>query len=276
MRVCTLSSGSSGNSIFVQSDKAKILVDCGLNGRQTIELLEKIGVNPADIDAILVTHEHVDHIKGVGILSRKFNIPIIANEKTWSVMSGSIGKISDDNRLAFKTNSFFRFKDMDIQNMSTYHDAIDPVFFMFYQGKQKITILTDTGCVTPQIVDSIKGSDVYILESNHDVEMLEYGPYPYNLKVRIKSDHGHLSNDACAEILSEIVKGEGEQIILGHLSTTNNTPISAFENAKKVIENLGYNLNENIFLDVAREYQVGKLIDLGGEYEYWYNLCWKY
>lgn len=268
MRVCTLSSGSSGNSIFVQSDKAKILVDCGLNGRQTIELLEKIGVNPADIDAILVTHEHVDHIKGVGILSRKFNIPIIANEKTWSVMSGSIGKISDDNKLAFKTNSFFRFKDMDIQNMSTYHDAIDPVFFMFYQGKQKITILTDTGCVTPQIVDSIKGSDVYILESNHDVEMLEYGPYPYNLKVRIKSDHGHLSNDACAEILSEIVKGEGEQIILGHLSTTNNTPISAFDNAKKVIENLGYNLNENIFLDVAREYQVGKLIDLGGEYEY--------
>ncbi|MFM1525603.1 MULTISPECIES: MBL fold metallo-hydrolase [Helcococcus] len=266
MKLCTLSSGSTGNSIFVQSDKSKILIDCGLTGKLAVELLQSIGEKPEDLNAIFVTHEHIDHIKGVGILSRKYDIPILANEKTWIAMKDKIGKIDPKNINVFKSNTFFTFRDLDVQVVSTFHDAVDPVFFIFYQNNQKISILTDTGITSQLIVDSIRDSNILLLESNHDIEMLENGPYPIDLKYRIKGEYGHLSNDLASSIMKEIVNANGEKLILGHLSKTNNTPKTALESMKNELENIGIDVNKDIEIEVAEEFKSGKIIDLGGKY----------
>ncbi|MFM1539193.1 serpin family protein [Helcococcus bovis] len=266
MKLCTLSSGSTGNSIFVQSDKSKILIDCGLTGKLAVELLQSIGEKPEDLNAIFVTHEHIDHIKGVGILSRKYDIPILANEKTWIAMKDKIGKIDPKNINVFKSNTFFTFRDLDVQVVSTFHDAVDPVFFIFYQNNQKISILTDTGITSQLIVDSIRDSNILLLESNHDIEMLENGPYPIDLKYRIKGEYGHLSNDLASSIMKDIVNANGEKLILGHLSKTNNTPKTALESMKNELENIGIDVNKDIEIEVAEEFKSGKIIDLGGKY----------
>lgn len=268
MKIVTLSSGSSGNCIYVESDKTKILVDCGLTGKLAISLMKDVGINPYDLNAIFVTHEHIDHVKGVGILSRKFDLPIFANEETWLAMQSKIGKIQTHNINVFKSNTFFNFRDLDIHNLSTYHDAKDPVFFMFYQRNQKISILTDTGIVSNTIVDAIKHSNVLILESNHDIEMLLNGPYSYDLKMRIKSDFGHLSNNLAADIMDKIVEGNGEHLILGHLSKNNNTEDIARLSMKTSLESKGLKVGKEIILDVAKEYKAGKMIDLGGNYSW--------
>ena len=267
MKICTLSSGSTGNSIYIQSDKSRILVDCGITGKLAVKLLTDIGVNPTSLDAIFVTHEHIDHIKGVGVMSRKFDIPIIANEATWLAMRNKIGVISPKNILVFKSNTFFTFKDMDVQSVSIFHDAVDPVFFIFYNNNQKISVLTDTGIVNQTIVDSIRSSDILVLESNHDLDMLENGPYPIELKYRIKGEKGHLSNDASSTIVKDIIEGNGEHIILGHLSKTNNTEKVAFENMNNTLTELGVIVNKDIKLDVAKEFEAGEFKDLGGNYK---------
>lgn len=266
MKIITLSSGSSGNCIYLESDKTKLLIDCGLSGKLAVSLMESVGINPYELNAIFVTHEHIDHIKGVGILSRKYNLPIFANEATWLAMQSKIGKISANNINVFKSNTFFYYRDLDIQNVSTYHDAKDPVFFIFYQRNQKISILTDTGIVSNYIVDCVRNSDVLILESNHDIDMLENGPYTYDLKMRIKSDKGHLSNDLASNIMEKIVEGNGEHLILGHLSKNNNTEILARDNMKNSLESKGLKVGKDIILKVAKEYIPGDFIDLGGNY----------
>ncbi|MGY3776432.1 MBL fold metallo-hydrolase [Helcococcus sueciensis] len=266
MKIVTLSSGSSGNCIYVESDKTKLLVDCGLTGKLAITLMQEAGINPYELNAIFVTHEHIDHVKGVGVLSRKFNLPIFANEATWLSMQKKIGKIESHNINVFKSNTFFNFRDLDVHNLSTFHNAKDPVFFVFYQRNQKISILTDTGIVSNTIVDAVKHSDILILESNHDMDMLLNGPYSYDLKMRIKSDFGHLSNDLASEIMDEIVSGNGEHLILGHLSKNNNTEEIARKNMTSTLESKGLKVGKEIILDIAKEYQVGKIIDLGGNY----------
>lgn len=266
MKLCTLSSGSTGNSIFLQSDSSKILIDCGLTGKLLVELLKSIGEKPEDLDAIFVTHEHIDHIKGVGILSRKFDIPILANEKTWIAMKNKIGKVDPKNINVFKSNTFFTFRDLDVQVVSTFHDAADPVFFIFYQNNQKISILTDTGITSQLIVDSIRDSNILLLESNHDIEMLENGPYPIDLKYRIKGEYGHLSNDLASNVMKEIVNANGEKLILGHLSKTNNTSKKALQSMKNELINIGVNVEKDIDIEVAEEFKTGRVIDLGGKY----------
>lgn len=263
MKICTLSSGSSGNAIYIESEKSKILLDCGLTGKLVETLLISIGVNPSELNAIFVTHEHVDHIKGVGVMSRKYDLPILANEKTWIAMKNKIGNINPKNINVFKSNTFFTFRDLDVQNISTFHDAADPVFFIFYQKGQKISVLTDTGIVSQTMIDSVRNSDVIILESNHDLSMLDNGPYPINLKYRIKGEYGHLSNDTSAEIMKNIIKAGGEKIILGHLSTTNNTEILAYDSMRENLESVGINVDKDIYLGVAQEYKAGRVIDLG-------------
>lgn len=263
MKICTLSSGSSGNAIYIESEKSKILLDCGLTGKLVETLLISIGVNPSELNAIFVTHEHVDHIKGVGVMSRKYDLPILANEKTWLAMKNKIGKINPKNINVFKSNTFFTFRDLDVQNISTFHDAVDPVFFIFYQKDQKISILTDTGIVSQAIVDSVRNSDVIILESNHDLSMLDNGPYPLQLKYRIRGEYGHLSNDSSAEIMKSIIRAGGEKIVLGHLSKTNNTEVIAYTSMRTSLENIGVNVDKDIYLDVAKEFKPGRIIDLG-------------
>ncbi|MDO4777981.1 MAG: MBL fold metallo-hydrolase [Tissierellia bacterium] len=266
MKICSLTSGSTGNCIFVESDKSKILVDCGNSGKLTVELLNFIGVKAEEIDAIFVTHEHIDHIKGVGIMSRKFDIPIIANEKTWLAMKPLIGKIDPKNIIVFKTNTYFTFRDLDVHAVNTFHDAIDPVFFIFYQKQQKISILTDTGIVSDSIIDSIKSSDVYFLESNHDIDMLKNGPYPLHLKHRILSDYGHLSNGVATQIISKLLTGKRESVILGHLSEENNTEIKAFTEMHSNFNKLGISTGKDVILRVAPKKKPDIITDLGGNY----------
>lgn len=264
MKICSLSSGSKGNSIFVQSNKSKILVDCGHSGKMIELLLQSVGEEVREIDAIFVTHEHIDHIKGVGVLSRRYDIPIIANEKTWLAMKNNIGQIAPKNIMVFKTNTFFTYRDMDVHAISTSHDASDPVAFIFYQKDQKITILTDTGIVSDSMKDAIRGSNIYLIEANHDIEMLKNGSYSPNLKRRILSDYGHLSNDLTKHTLEEILKGEGESVILGHLSEENNLDHIAFSDVSNHLEDIGLNINKDISLRVAPKLKADIITDLGG------------
>lgn len=268
MRIITLSSGSAGNCTYLESDKSKILIDVGLTGKMAVNLMTMANIKANEIDAIFVTHEHIDHIKGVGVLSRKYDIPIYANAKTWLAMQAKIGKIASKNINVFKSNTFFSFRDLDIRNVSTFHDAADPVFFVFYQKQQKISILTDTGIVSRPIIDAVRDSNVLILESNHDEKRLMEGPYPQSLKYRIRGEYGHLSNDTALDIVDELVKAQGEKIILGHLSSTNNSKEIVYSGMENLLVNKGIKIGDDLDLEVSEEFKLGKLIDLGGDYSW--------
>ncbi len=250
MIFCSLYSGSSGNSIFVSSGKAKILVDAGLPGKSIEAALKSIGESPCDIDGIFVTHEHTDHIKGIGVMSRKYDIPIYANEKTWKSMCGSIGKIKEYNIKVFDKRSI-SIKDMDIVNYSIPHDAACPVGYSIYSSGKKASIATDLGCFTEEVKRNIEDSDVILLESNHDVEMLKFGPYPYNLKRRILSNVGHLSNDDCGIAIANMVNDKPMNIVLGHLSKTNNYPELAYQTVVNLLTERKIKLGKDVNLSMA-------------------------
>ncbi|HPP31574.1 MAG TPA: MBL fold metallo-hydrolase [Soehngenia sp.] len=243
---CSLSSGSSGNCQYIETKNAKILVDAGFTGKRLVELLANIDVDPKDIDAILVTHEHIDHAKGVGILSRKYNIPIYANEKTWMGMEPIIKAVKSENIKIINANKNFEIKDVLIHPFNVSHDALDPLGYLLFNEMKKITILTDTGCVNEGIKSKIRGSHLFFIEANHDIEMLRNGSYPIYLKKRILSQIGHLSNDACLEILREVLVGENEQVLLAHLSKENNLPQLAFKTIHDGLRASGYDVEKEV------------------------------
>ena len=188
-------------------------------GKAIDSALDSIDINPKDIDGIFITHEHIDHVKGAGIISRKHDIPIYANEETWCAMEKSLGKVKEYNIKVLKENHVL-IKDIDMINFSIPHDAANPIGYTAICGNKRISIATDLGCFTEEVERNIKDSNVILLESNHDVEMLKFGPYPYNLKRRILSNVGHLSNEACGNAIMNLLNGNHKNIILGHLSKT--------------------------------------------------------
>lgn len=250
-KYCSLSSGSSGNCQYIETDNVKVLIDGGLSGKKIETLLKGIGVQPDTIDSIFVTHEHTDHIKGVGVLSRRYDIPIWANENTWISMEDKIGEIREDNIKVFTTEEQFNMKDLGIYPFKVSHDAVEPVGYCLYYKNTKISILTDTGWVNNSIKDTIKDSSLYLLESNHDVEMLKVGKYPYYLKRRIMSEKGHLSNEDAGNLITEIAKGKGEIILLAHLSKENNFPLLAYQTVKNIAVDAGIDVNNDINLDLT-------------------------
>lgn len=253
MIFCSLYSGSSGNSIFVSSGKTNILIDAGLPGKKIDEALKSIDKDPSSIDGIFITHEHSDHIKGVGILSRKYDIPIYANDKTWSAMEASLGKIKEHNIKIMDRRSVVQIGDLDVKSFVIPHDAIAPVGYTISNNDKKVSVATDFGTFTDEIYNNIKDSRVILLESNHDVNMLKYGPYLYTLKRRILSEIGHLSNEDCGKAIIDIAKcGEGKNILLGHLSKTNNNPDLAFQTALSAIEEKGIVQGKDITLSMAK------------------------
>lgn len=235
IKFCSLSSGSSGNCHFIGTDRTKILVDAGFSGVQIERLLVSVNIDINTIDYILVTHEHLDHVKGAGVLSRRYDIPILANEKTWLGMEKTIGCIKEENIKTFKTNVDFNLDDLSIHPFRIHHDAKEPVGYIVYYRNCQISIATDTGWIDNSIKEKIKGSDLYLVEANHDVDMLKEGSYPYFLKQRVLSNEGHLSNLAAGEVLAETLLGKGEIVVLGHLSRENNTPDLAYETVRGVI-----------------------------------------
>lgn len=261
-RFVSLSSGSSGNSVFVDHKGVKILVDAGFSGKKMIELLGQIGEKPSDIDAIFLTHEHIDHIKGAGVLSKRFDIPIYANEGTWKAFLKKAKGIKNENIKIFKSNTFLNYKSMDILPISIHHDAAEPVGYIIYLGNKKITVLTDTGFVDGAMAYQIKGSDVYYMEANHDLEALKMGPYPYKLKLRVMGKMGHLSNDESANALADALVGKNEVIFLAHLSEINNTPQLSKLTVDTYLRSLGFDLDKDIELEVADRNNPSRIVEL--------------
>ena len=261
MKFCSLYSGSSGNSIFIASEKSKVLIDAGLPGKKIEEALCNIGENAKDLNGIFVTHEHSDHIKGIGVLSRKYDIPIFANADTWSAMEKSIGKIKEHNIKIMDRRSTIYINDLDIISFNIPHDAVAPVGYTLHCNGKKVSVTTDFGIYTEEIRDNIKDSEVILLESNHDVNMLKFGPYPYVLKRRILSEVGHLSNDDCGKAIVDLIKYKSnKKIILGHLSGTNNHPDLAFETVMATLRENNIKQNEDIELSMANRHCPSELI----------------
>ena len=217
-----LASGSSGNSFYLESDQKKILVDAGLSGKKITSLLGEIDRKPEDLDAIFVTHEHSDHIHGIGVLARKYHLDIYANEATWQAMDAKLGKIDVTQKHIFERGKVLTFGDLDIESFGVSHDAADPQFYRFMKDDKSFVMLTDTGYVSDRMASIVENADAYLIESNHDIEILRAGSYSWNLKQRILSDKGHLCNEDGADAMIRTLGNRTKRIYLGHLSKENN------------------------------------------------------
>ena len=202
LKFCSLYSGSSGNCLFVESENTKLLIDAGVSLKKIEKGLEHLSISSASLDGILVTHEHTDHIQSLGNLSRKFNIPVFANSQTFDAMPKQTDKISTENRKNIIINEKFTIKDIDINSFSIPHDAANPCGFTLTSGNKKISIATDIGHITNNILKQLEGSDFVLIESNYDVEVLKYSKYPYELKKRISGPNGHLPNDMAGKVIN--------------------------------------------------------------------------
>lgn len=242
-KVSILASGSTGNSLYIESDKKKFLVDAGLSGKKITSLLADIKRTPADLDGILVTHEHKDHIHSVGILSRKYDLDIYANELTWQAMSKNIGTIKPEHQHIFEMGKTKTFGDMDIESFGVSHDAAAPQFYQFQRNNKSFVILTDTGYCSEHVRGVVRNADAYLMESNHDLNMLRMGKYPWSLKQRILGDKGHLSNEDGALVMGDVLGDKTKRIYLGHLSRENNMKELAHMTMENSLKEQGLGVN---------------------------------
>lgn len=250
-KLCSLASGSSGNCTYLSSNGTGFLIDAGISYKSIFNNLRSVGICTSTIKALLITHEHSDHIKCAGVVSRKLNIPIYANVNTWEAMEPCLGKINPDNVKVFKTGEEFEIDDVLINSFNISHDAVEPVGFCFQAGDMKIGLATDLGYFSDEIRDNLKGSDFVLLEANHDEEMLKAGSYPYFLKRRILSEIGHLSNEAAGQAACALVESGAGKIMLGHLSKENNFPQLAYETVKSAMEIKGIKVGRDVDLNLA-------------------------
>lgn len=262
IKFCSLSSGSSGNCQYIETDNTKILIDGGFSGKKIEGLLSSIGVDPCELDGIFITHEHIDHVRGVGVLSRRYDLPIFANANTWIGMEKTIGKIKENNIRVFTSEKDLDIRDITVCPIKIFHDALEPVGYIIYYKKNKISIVTDTGFVNDIMKEKMKGSNLYLMESNHDVDMLKEGSYPWALKQRVLSTRGHLSNIDAGMVLGDLVSASGEIILLGHLSQENNKPELAHKTVKDSMMNLGIDVDNDLTLDLTYRDKVTKVYTL--------------
>ena len=260
-RFCSLYSGSSGNSLFVQTDTTKILVDCGESAKKIINALSQIEIDINDINGILITHEHIDHVKSLSTLSTKYNIPIYINKETFNALAEQKQKIKLENINYFDVSKNFYVGDLKIHPFSTPHDAANPCGFNIFKGRKKISIATDLGHITPEILTNLEKSKFILIESNYDPNILKCSTYPYHLKERISGPYGHLSNEIAGKTISHLMNYGLETAMLGHLSKENNFPELAY---KTVMEEIIYNnkTDNNINLSVATRYTPSALINI--------------
>ncbi|KNF07593.1 putative metallo-hydrolase YycJ [Gottschalkia purinilytica] len=260
-KFCSLASGSSGNCQYIETEKVRVLLDAGLSGKKIQGLLTSIDIDPTTIDCILITHEHKDHIKGAGILSRRFNLPIYANENTWLSMKNELGNIKEENIRVIGAESDFEIGDLGVSTFKISHDAVEPVGYSFYNKGIKMSIVTDTGCINENIKKEIRDSNLLMIESNHDTEMLKIGSYPMFLKRRILGEFGHLSNDDAGKLLTEILTGKNEKIILGHISNENNFPELAYQTVANILTEKGIDIFKDISLEATYRDRPTKVYD---------------
>ncbi len=233
MRFTVLGSGSRGNSIYIESQETSILIDCGFSGKETIARLKAVGRDIDKLDAIFVTHEHNDHIGGVGVVSRRCRLPVFANPGTFRGSGKKMGKLF--KYCDFATGDTVGFQDLSIRSFAISHDTEDPVGFVISDGKSRIGCCTDTGKVSLLMKQRLQGLDGLILEFNHDLKMLAEGPYPLALQQRVRSSQGHLANGDAAEFLRGVMHEGLTHVVLAHLSETNNLPKLALQEAGKAV-----------------------------------------
>lgn len=264
MTVCPLFSGSTGNSIYIAMGGVKLLVDAGMSAARIAGELAEIGVDIDEIDAILVTHEHVDHVRGLGVLSRKYGLPIYANEGTWN------GILQKENGIPLRCmHTFFTGEDFFIGGVCVHpfpipHDAMEPSGFALSCGALRCGVATDIGHIREDWLGAVTGCQALVLEANHDVEMVERGPYPMKLKRRILGKNGHLNNADCAKALLELVRGGTQAVFLSHLSADNNLPELAYSTVCDLLNEAGCAVGEQVRVMVSRRDCVSDMLVLEG------------
>lgn len=259
---CSLYSGSTGNCLLVQTDKTKILIDAGVSQKKINDALASFNVELSNIDAILVTHEHADHVLNLGSISKKHNIPVYCNEKTLNAMPTQKTKIADENKKIFTSNKSFKVNELEIFPFSIPHDAADPCGFNIHYDNKKISIATDIGHMDNELISNLKDSSFILLESNYDPDILKYSRYPFQLKQRILSQVGHLSNETAGKTISELcINGTLKKALLGHLSKENNFPELALKTVYDELEAKNI-YKENIPIDIANRDYPSKLIEI--------------
>ncbi len=237
MQMCSIVSGSSGNCIYVGSNNHHVLIDAGISKKRIEAGLNEIGLTGADLDAILVTHEHSDHICGLGVMARRYGIPMYATQGTIDAIlqEGKVGKVDPELFCPIRRDEDFMVGDLMIKPIRISHDAAEPVAYVLRNGPRSIGVITDLGKYDDYIIDNLRNLDVLLLEANHDVNMLQVGIYPYALKQRILGDRGHLSNESSGRLLGEVLHDHMKRIFLGHLSKENNYPQLAYETVRTEI-----------------------------------------
>ena len=234
-QVVMLASGSKGNAALISTDSQRFLVDVGISCRELVKRMQQVGASPEELDGVFITHEHVDHVKGIVTFGKKYQVPLYASQGTWRAVFSKYPELNRANcRL---TGGRMLLGDVSIECIATSHDAAQPqgYSFLWRGGDCKCTYVTDTGFVTPAVREAVQGSDVLVLESNHDVEMLKQGSYPYELKQRILGTRGHLSNVTAGQLLLQLEKLP-RRVFLAHLSEQNNLPKLALDTVKNILE----------------------------------------
>ena len=260
LQFCTLFSGSSGNVVYLATERGALLIDCGMSGKQTLDALSQAGLDPASIHAILITHEHSDHIKGAGVVSRKLGVPIYATEGTWEGMASAVGELPARNRVTITAGESFFLDEFEVASFSIPHDANDPVGYRFFTGRHSVAVATDLGYFSQTVSDAVSGAEIVLLESNHDPDLLKHNPhYPAHLKTRILGKKGHLSNDAGAEAAVRLAQCGTRHLLLGHLSSENNTPDMAYRTTHAALTGSGANVGQDVTLHVAARFQASFL-----------------
>ncbi len=234
MRFCNIASGSSGNCTYVGDEDTHLIVDAGISGKRIEAGLNDLELTTKDVTGVLITHEHTDHIGGLPILAKKYELPIYATEGTIDAISmmPKYAGIPDSLFHIVRADKEFNIGGFEILPIAISHDAAEPVAYRFENNGRRASIATDLGVYDRHIVECMKDSDILMLEANHDVHMLEVGPYPYPLKRRILGEKGHLSNDLCGRLLTELISDRLQQVILGHLSKDNNMEELAYETVR--------------------------------------------
>lgn len=231
MRFVSIASSSSGNCVYIGSDNTHILIDAGISNKRIEQGLNEIGIKGSELEGVFITHEHSDHIQGLGILARKYPVPIYATKETLEEIAqkSSLGDYPKELLHPILPDVNFYLGDLQICPLRIDHDAANPVAYRVQNGRKSVAVVTDLGHYDQYVIDHLQGLDALLLEANHDVRMLETGPYPYRLKQRILGDHGHLSNENCGRLLNCILHDRLKKILLGHLSEKNNYEELAYE-----------------------------------------------
>lgn len=258
LRTSVLSSGSKGNANLIFTDNTYLLLDAGLSAIKIFTAMQEIGVEPSKLNGIIISHEHSDHVNGAGIVSRKLGIPIYFTQQTFASCQKKIGKLKQEP-VFFKVGDEFSIRDIQVTSFASSHDAIDSSNFIFQQinnPEQKLAIATDLGFATKLLIEKIKEVTTLILESNHDEVILLTGSYPWELKQRVKSSRGHLSNKQAVAVVSQIIHNRLNNLVLAHLSEQNNTP----ELARKEMSDFLSEIKSEVRLFLADQHKPTPII----------------